>query len=172
MEKTKFSYSVLGNKACGHLSFQLYNHISLTKPIQEPLYAASICEFIAVWIQLISRDLVSSLCSGSYTHCLLLGSLNPERRNFMEASTTGLYSLRCIHLYILFLAVGLCICSLQLKEETSLMMVEQGTDLCFGRTVIIDFTLGHQAVYSHHTNNAGNWFHLVEWVLNKIRYFG
>lgn len=90
----------------------------------------------------------------------------------MEETTSGLYSLRCLHLYILFLAVGLYICSLQLKEEASLMMVEQGTDLCFSRTVIIDFTLGHRAVQSHHTNNVGKQFHLVEWVLNKIRYFG
>ena len=146
MEKTIFLYSGLGNIACDQLSFQLYDPISLTKPIQEPLYAAPTCEFIAVWIQLILRDLVSSLYSDSYTHYLLLASLNPEKRNFMEETTSGLYSLRCLHLYILFLAVGLCICSLQLKEEASLMMVEQGTDLCFSRTVIIDFTLGHRAV--------------------------
>lgn len=55
------------------------------------------------------------------------GSLIPKGRGWMGNSLSGLIVPSCLPLEIISVVVDLCICSHLLQDESSLLMVEQGT---------------------------------------------
>lgn len=97
-----------------------------------PVLAAIVCSSYVHWFSCVYNSLFS-WCPPSLLVLtfllppLLQGSLNPERKDLMEPSHSGLSVPRCPILCTL--AVDHCICSYLLQEEVSLMTAEQVTDL-------------------------------------------